>query len=203
MEQEIIFAVDIDGVLRNTLKAMVETYNKYFDDNKTCEDVFEFKCDNVFSRIEKETGIKASEWFFQLHSEEVFEESLPYVGALDAFKGLQKYGKVIIVSYQKTTKNKIQALKWLEKNGFPTTDVCFLKDKTLLHTDYLIDDNDWNFKNTNVKHAVLIDAPYNKDIKLSDIIDSTNEDNLITIERHSSLLGFYNDFHLYVKNNGR
>ena len=28
MEQEIIFAVDIDGVLRNTLKAMVETYNK-------------------------------------------------------------------------------------------------------------------------------------------------------------------------------
>jgi 5'(3')-deoxyribonucleotidase len=76
-----------------------------------------------------------------------------------------------------------------------------LKDKTLLHTDYLIDDNDWNFKNTNVKHAVLIDAPYNKDINLYDIID--NEDKLLTIERHSSLLGFYNDFHLYVKNNGK
>ena len=136
-----------------------------------------------------------------MHSEEVFEESLPYIGALDAFKGLQKYGKVINVSYQKTTKNKIQALKWLEKNGFPTTDVCFLKDKTLLHTDYLIDDIDWNIKNTNVKHAVLIDAPYKKDIELYDIIDSTNEDKLISIERRSSLLDFYNYFLHYVKNN--
>ena len=201
MEQELIFAIDIDGVLRNTLSAMVDIYNKYFNDNKTCDDVFDFKCEKVFTRIEKETGINASDWFFQLHSEEVFEDSLPFVGALDAFKGLQKYGKVIILSYQKTTKNKIQALKWLEKNGFPITDVCFLKDKTLLHTDYLIDDNDWNFKNTNVKHAVLIDAPYNKDINLYGIIDSTNEDKLISIERRSSLLDFYNYFLLYVKNN--
>lgn len=199
MEQELIFAVDIDGVLRDNLSKMIEIYNRYFDDNKTREDVVDFKCEKIFPRIEKETGIKASDWFFQLHSEEVFEESLPCIGALDAFKGLQKYGKVIIVSYQKTTKNKIQALKWLEKNGFPTTDVCFLKDKTLLHTDYLIDDNDWNFKNTNVKHAVLIDAPYNKYIRLCDIIDSTNKDKLLTFKRNSSLLGFYNDFHLSKK----
>ena len=199
MEQELIFAVDIDGVLRDNLSKMVEIYNHYFNDNKTCEDVVDFKCENIFPRIEKETGVKASEWFFQLHSAEVFEDSLPFEGALEAFNGLQQYGKVIIVSYQKTTENKIQALKWLEKHGFPTTDVCFLKDKTLLHTDYLIDDNDWNFKNTNVKHAVLIDAPYNKDINLYGIIDSTNEDKLISIERRSSLLDFYNYFLLYKK----
>lgn len=199
MEQELIFAVDIDGVLRDNLSKMVEIYNHYFDDNKTREDVVDFKCENVFPRIEKETGVKASEWFFQLHSAEVFEDSLPFKGALEAFKGLQQYGKVIIVSYQKTTENKIQALKWLEKNGFPTTDVCFLKDKTLLHTDYLIDDNDWNFKNTNVKHAVLIDAPYNQYIRLCDIIESSNKGELQSAIRSSSLLGFYNEFILYKK----
>lgn len=199
MEQELIFAVDIDGVLRDNLSKMVEIYNHYFDDNKTREDVVDFKCENIFPRIEKETGVKASEWFFQLHSAEVFEDSLPCVGALEAFKGLQQYGKVIIVSYQKTTENKIQALKWLEKNGFPTTDVCFLKDKTLLHTDYLIDDNDWNFKNTNVKHAVLIDAPYNQYIRLCDIIESSNKGELQCATRNSSLLGFYNEFILYKK----
>jgi 5'(3')-deoxyribonucleotidase len=76
-----------------------------------------------------------------------------------------------------------------------------LKDKTLLHSDYLIDDNDWNFKNTNVKHAVLIDAPYNKDITSSDVFVSGN--NLMSAQRSKTLLGFYNDFHLSVMNNGK
>jgi 5'(3')-deoxyribonucleotidase len=76
-----------------------------------------------------------------------------------------------------------------------------LKDKTLLNTDYLIDDNDWNFKNTNVKHAILIDAPYNKDITISDVFVSGN--NLMSAKRCTSLLDFYDYYHLGVMNNGR
>lgn len=175
MEKKYTFAIDIDGVLRHTLVKMVEIYNKTFNDTKTCDDVFDFMCEKSFPRIEKETGINPSEWFFQYHSKEIFEDSLPFDGAVEAVKELEKYGKVIILSYQKTLENKIQALKWLEKYGFPTNDVCFLKDKTLLHTDVLIDDNDWNFKNSHVKIGVLVDAPYNKDIKLKDVIDSAKD----------------------------
>ena len=72
-----VLGVRIQADMRRQLFRHIQTLPfSYFDDNKTCEDVFEFKCDNVFPRIEKETGIKASDWFFQLHSEEVFEESL-------------------------------------------------------------------------------------------------------------------------------
>ena len=59
--------------------------------------------------------------------------------------------------------------------------------------------NDWNFKNTNVKHAVLIDAPYNQYIRLCDIIESSNKGELQSATRNSSLLGFYNEFILYKK----
>ena len=67
MNKKYTFAIDIDGVLRHTLVKMVEIYNKTFNDTKTCDDVFDFMCEKSFPRIEKETGINPSEWFFQYH----------------------------------------------------------------------------------------------------------------------------------------
>ena len=181
-KKKITFAVDLDEVLRCTLCRMIEIYNKYFDDNKQYDDVTSFVCEQSFPRIERETGFKAGEWFFQLHSKEIFEDTEPIEGALEAFKELQNYGRVIVVTYQKTIENKIQALKWLEKWGFPVNEICFLKDKTLLHTDYLVDDNDWNFIGSNVKYGILINAPYNYNKSEKEIEKNTNGSTIIKME---------------------
>lgn len=47
MEQELIFAVDIDGVLRDNLSKMVEIYNHYFDDNKNTERAIPYSGENA------------------------------------------------------------------------------------------------------------------------------------------------------------
>ena len=87
---------------------------------------------------------------------------------------MKTHGDVIIVTYQKTYKNKVDTLKWLEEHGIAPDGICFLKDKTLLHTDYLVDDNDWNFIGSNVDTGILITAPYNEDVDITELIKKTN-----------------------------
>ena len=168
------FAIDCDEVLRSLLNNMVSLYNKEFNDNMEYNDVKDFVVDNSFPKIKETTGITASQWFFQDHSKELFVESeaLPMVKeAIDILKG---YGDVIIVTYQKTNINKIQTLKWLEEHNIIPNGICFLKDKTLIHCDFFIDDNDWNFIGCNCKFGILISAPYNKDVNISDLKKKSN-----------------------------
>jgi len=171
---KITFAIDLDEVLRCTLCKMLEVYNREFKDDKQYDDVKSFVVEESFPRIEKETGINPAKWFFQDHADEIFEQSDVVVGAREAIEVLQQYGKVIIVTYQKSLKNKLQALDWLERHGFPTDNICFLKDKTIVHTTFLVDDNDWNFVGCNAQYGVLVNAPYSKDKPLKDIHAKSN-----------------------------
>lgn len=164
-----IFGIDIDEVLRGTLSKMLEVYNREFKDNKTMDDVHSFVVEESFPRILAETGIKAGDWFFQLHSKEIFEDAALLPHAVEAIEILKKFGKIVIISYQKTPLNKEQAIEWLDKHGITYDGLCFLKDKSLLHVDYLIDDNDWNFKGSTAQYGVLIKAPYNKDVDVSEL----------------------------------
>ena len=174
MKKNLTFAVDVDEVLRSLLPSMVNLYNREFPDaNIKYEDVTDFVVENSFPLIEERTEHKASYWFFQLHGEELFCGSDMCPGALGAFNKLKEYGKVIIVTYQKSDANKRCTLEWLSKHGFEADGVCFLKDKTLLHADYIIDDNLYNFRGTNCTHGVVITAPYNKDANLSEVLNGT------------------------------
>ena len=155
------FAIDCDEVLRKTLDRMVELYNKHFYAQKTKEEIKDYKVENSFPEIEEVTGMTASHWFFQEHSTELFLDTEPFPHIKEDIDTLRKYGKVVILTYQKSYQNKIETLMWLQKYGIEADGVCFLKDKTMLTADYLVDDNDWNFNGSHVKHGVLIDAPYN------------------------------------------
>lgn len=189
MENNILtIAIDVDGVLRDNLGEMVDLYNKEFKDNKKVEDITEFKTEISFPRIFEESGITSSQWFFQDHSKELFVDAKPFANAANDIKRLQKYGKVIIVTCQKSYLNKHQTLEWLEKNGIEPDGVCFLRDKTQLHADIFIDDNDWNFIGCNCTEGILISAPYNKKV---DIVELLKKSNCNSIERHES-------FHDYV-----
>lgn len=185
------FAIDCDEVLRKTLDTMVELYNKHFNANKKKDEVKDFKVENSFPDIETATGMTASHWFFQEHGKEIFLETEPFPHIKEDIETLRKYGRVVIITYQKSYQNKIDTLLWLEKQGIEVDGVCFLKDKTLLNSDFLVDDNDWNFQGSNAQHGILIDAPYNADKNLNGII---NRSNLRSLERCHTLHDFVEKF---------
>ena len=182
-----VFAIDCDEVLRRTLEKMVELYNEHFDDNKTVDEVKNFKTEISFPRIEAATGMTASQWFFQEHSKELFLDTEPYPNIKEDIETLRKYGKVVILTYQKSYKNKAQTLQWLDNQGIECDGICFLKDKTLLSADYLIDDNDWNFQGSKVKNGILVTAPYNVDKDETELLFKSS---MSTITRVSSLHEF-------------
>ena len=137
-----IFAIDVDEVLRSLLKSMVSLYNESFGENLAVDDVKDFVVENSFPKIKEVTGISPSKWFFQDHGEELFVKSEAFPGIKQDIETLQKYGDVIIVTYQKSYRNKIDTLNWLEKHGIVPDGICFLKDKTILRCDVFIDDNE-------------------------------------------------------------
>ena len=168
------FAIDVDEVLRSLLKNMVALYNENFGENITVDDVKDFVVEKSFPKIYETTGISPSKWFFQDHGEELFVKGEAFPNIKRDLDVLRQYGEVIIVTYQKTYQNKIDTLKWLEEHGLAPDGICFLKNKTLLHTDFLVDDNDWNFVGCNARFGVLIDAPYNKSVDLEELFEKTN-----------------------------
>lgn len=191
MKEELVFAIDVDEVLRKTLDHMVELYNKHFGKSITRDDVKDFKCEKSFPDVETASGMSASNWFFQEHGTELFLDTEAFPGVKEDIDTLRQYGKVIIITYQKSYKNKIDTLQWLEKNSIECDGICFLKDKTALRADYLIDDNDWNFADSKVKHGILINAPYNENV---DVKDMLNISECETIERCNSLHEFVEKF---------
>lgn len=189
--KNLTIGIDVDGVLRDNLQIMVDLYNEHFNDNKDVSDVKDFRTEITFPKIESETGMSSSHWFFQLHSDEIFLDAKPFDKVKEDIKRLSEIANIIIITYQKSVNNKKQTLDWLEKNGIEYDGIVFIKDKTKLICDYLIDDNDWNFIGSNAKHGILIDAPYNKNKKTEEILYTSNCESLV---RYKNLHEFTKDF---------
>ncbi len=191
MEKEVTFGIDIDEVIRALVPHMLALYNREFNDNMKLEDVKDYVVDNAFPKIMERTGESASKWFFQDHGHELFYGSEMIDGAKSAIDVLREYGKVIIISYQKSLENKIDTLNWLDRYGIKYDGVCFVKDKSIVHTDFLIDDNDWNFIGCNSKAGVLVTAPYNKDVDMSELKAKSNCEEIV---RFGSLREFVSSY---------
>lgn len=185
--REFTFAIDVDEVIRHNIENMLKVYNEEYGDNKTMDDIVDYQVDKVFPKIAATTGETANKYFFEKHAHEVFTEANIIEGSKEAIETLRKYGKVYIVTYQKNTENRIRTLIWLEKHDIQYDGICFVKDKSIIHADYLIDDNDWNFIGCNCKHGILITKPYNDKIKESDLLSKSH---CKTIEKFTSLKAF-------------
>lgn len=187
----ITFGIDCDEVLRALLDNMVALYNEEFDDNINKDDIKDFNVEVSFPKIKEVTGGTASDWFFQKNGFRLFACSPALPKVKEAIDKLRRYGQVIIVTYQKTFKNKMDTLMWLNEHGIEYDGICFLKNKTLLHTDWLIDDNDWNLVGCNAENAVLITAPYNEDIDIHELKDKTNCDYIYRFESLERFADWY------------
>ena len=188
MNKDLKIAIDCDEVLRCTLQGIVNLYNEHFDKSLKKEDVKDFDVALSFSEIQEKTGMRACDWLFGKHSRELFfEKAKAFPGVDWAIEELGKYGDVMIVSAQKSYENKRDTLDFLHREGLDTRNVCFLKDKSRIDCDIMIDDNPDYFKNCKAKVCVLITAPYNKDLDLKVISDSCNCEKVL---RFDSLFDF-------------
>ena len=172
--KELTFAIDVDEVIRDNIENMLKVYNQEFGDNKKLEDVFDFQVDKVFTKVQELTGETASKYFFEQHAQEVFTDSSAIEGSKEAIDKLRKIGKVIIVTYQKNMENRIRTLEWLDKYDVKYDGICFLRDKSLIHADYLVDDNDWNFIGCNCETGILIRRPYNENTDMAELKKQSN-----------------------------
>jgi 5'(3')-deoxyribonucleotidase len=174
-------AIDVDGVLRNNLWMMVDMYNKELGTKMKISDVKEFKTELSFPLIREKLGISSSDWFFQVHAKELFLMAPAYPDVADDIERLKQVADVVIVTYQKTYENKMFTLKWLETHGIEPHGICFLRDKTIVHADALVDDNHWNFIGTHVELSALVDAPYNSNISIEEM-SKENNTNMVRVK---------------------
>ena len=190
------FGIDCDEVLRSLLDGMVSLYNENFNENLDREDVKDFNVEISFPRIKEETGTTASEWFFQKHGNELFAKSPALPKIKESIDTLRQFGHVFIITYQKSLQNKLDTLNWLSDNGIEYDGICFVKNKTILHLDVLVDDNPWNFIGCNATEGALITAPYNKDEDLEEI---RAQSNCLSIKRYDSLEHFVRIYSVKAK----
>ena len=161
-DKNIVFLVDIDGVLRDNLGIMVNLYNKQFNTSLKPEDVVFYDTSKSFPLIRQELGENPQDWFFRDRSEEIFYKAPAFKNAKDNVDKLRKIGKVVIATYQKSLENKIHTLKWLNDQEIEYDGIFFGKEKEHVECDFIIDDNIDFIVASRAKCRIVIDAPYNK-----------------------------------------
>lgn len=183
-----VIGIDVDCVLRDNLEIMVKLYNtlvhsRYdnFKDMKV-DDIKTYKAEKAFPLVEPAIHINASDFFFKIHAKKVFLDAPAYPNVAECINRLKEVADIVIVSYQKGYTNKKYTLEWLEKNGIDANEICFVKDKTMVHLDALVDDNDYNFLGTHCSTSVLVTQPYNKDIVLDEFITKTNSKQIVRVD---------------------
>ena len=163
-----VIKIDIDGVIRDLLRAMCEVFNNEFDGHVMPCDIREYNVNEEphFRPIrDKYPSITPHEYFFREHRNEVFlDYAVPFFGVKQAIDKLREKGhKVVIVTKQIGISNKMNALKFIDKNGINYDDICFTADKWSIDGDYLIDDNPEFLEDEREKSKkIIIDAPYNQ-----------------------------------------
>lgn len=181
-------AVDVDGVLRNNLGILVKLYNDTYRNvyhknlDMTVDDVKKFKVEESFPLVEEMVHLKPSDFFFCLNAKQVFLDAPAYDNIKECINRLKEVADVVIVTYQKDYTNKKYALEWLQKNGIDPNGICFVRDKTIVHADALIDDNDWNLLGSHCSTGVLVTQPYNKDVNLDELITKTNCRQIVRVD---------------------
>lgn len=164
-----VIALDVDGVLRMNLGTISDIYNRNFGQNISEGDWKSYDVGVVLPEIEKQTGIPAAQWLFQDHSEEIFRDAPAYDRASACVAILRKIADVVIITYQRSMKNKIHTMEFLENNMIGYEGLYFTKDKSMLKCDWLVDDNPANFIGCNARCGALISAPYNMDADMVEL----------------------------------
>ena len=192
-------AIDVDGVLRNSVDTMLKIYNQNFNESMKEEDWKFYSVAETFPKIEEKLGISAHDFFFSRHNGEcVNRYSDTYDGVIEAMQKAHDDGHSLhIITYQPSYKNKLHTLMWLEDTRIPndTVTFCTRMAKNLPDVDIIIDDNPKYFQEINADRCILINRSYNEDLDQYNCVDNGyvyTKDKKVKIERFDSLEEFFN-----------
>lgn len=153
-----IICVDVDDVCAELVSHWLSLYNEEYDDNLSPEDILDWQ---VSSFVKPECG---KDIFKYIRNENIYDGISPVRGALKYTKLLDKKGyRLIYVTFRGGFSLSGRKYEWLNRNGFKVDEKDYIEtnDKSLIHADYMIDDN-WENVTAFRGHGVLYTRPWNK-----------------------------------------
>jgi 5'(3')-deoxyribonucleotidase len=150
-----VIACDVDGVIADVLTNWLARYNRDYNDNLKHDDITAWDT-SIF--VKAECGKKI---FAYLDDPSLYDDVLPYPGALDAVKELKKLGRVVYAT-SSPAKSYGRKFFWLKEHGFLSDQLDYFetRDKSLVRADFLIDDYYKNL-DTFVGKKILLAQPWN------------------------------------------
>lgn len=159
-----IIKIDMDGVIRNIIPTMLKIYNSEFNENLKETDITVYNVNTSFPKFISEKGKLATDVFFVDNDKEIFLNSNAFIGSKEAIDMLHRAGhKIIICTWQITYEAKQYTLEFLENNKIYYDDICFTKDKQLIKSDIIIDDNIEFLERDLSDNKICISAAYNRE----------------------------------------
>lgn len=147
-KDKLIIGIDLDGVCGDFYGIMRKFYSEYSETPLNClpeASSFDLNEWGIFERQQYEDFHR-----FAVTQKNLFREMPMINGARKYIKKLSDEGfRIRIVTHRLCIKYfhkeaTSQTVEWLEKNGIPFWDLCFLKDKTAIKSDVFVEDNPYN-----------------------------------------------------------
>lgn len=129
--------LDVDGVLRDIDERVIHYYKVFYNPDAKIK-----KSDiNIYKLHEHFPEVKNFDNFFKEHAKGIFQDSLPYPGAVDFTRRLDYDGHNIHIVTRQMPGVENYTVEWLRKHGFKYDTLHFTKDKTIVKGDVTIEDN--------------------------------------------------------------
>jgi 5'(3')-deoxyribonucleotidase len=160
-----IIKIDVDGVLRDMLSIMCKIYNEHYNENIFPYNVTNYDVNISFPKCQEIDNISAKDFFFKENAYKIYNQASVIPMSDSAMRLLHNLGYyIVIVSCQKTYKNKYDTLNWLDENNIYYDSICFTNDKSIVKGDIMVDDCIDFLKqcNNNKEELICIKAPYNE-----------------------------------------
>jgi len=153
-----IIGVDFDNVLFPTMHAVIDLYNKKYNDNLKLEDITTY---NFYECLDSEVANKLINLFID---KEVYNNLKPFDGAIDVLKNFANQGHDIFILTATDTRNLTFKEHLLMKffPFIPRENLVRIFKKNLFYTDVLIEDCLEQLKNS-ICNRVILNYPYNQD----------------------------------------
>ena len=133
--------IDLDGVTYSFMGAL----RHYLDSINI--DISDKPSDVSSWSFHEEWGMTADEWLAHCHNGVdagvIFLHGGPMDGALEAMLALKEQGHTLHIVTHRTfgTKSVQNTMEWLQREGVPYDSLTFAGDKTIVATDFFIEDN--------------------------------------------------------------
>lgn len=151
-------AVDIDGVLRDFVSALIESYKKDFPGHEV-QPVTEWGLEKFFP-----IGKGIYSYAFTERRVEVFEKAKPYDKAKEFVAELRRRGHHVCLLTTQPRANEHLTLNWLVLMGIEYDSIVFSSRKDLFRFDVLLDDAEHNLRAVRSAgaRAICFDRPWNQ-----------------------------------------